>query len=229
MQKVTYIMGASGSGKTTRTRELLASAAASAAAANAAGARAAATITPGVVVVSTDVIRAQLRAVLDQAEYPELWAESFDVPRAHDGDNGGSPGADAASDGPGLNIEGFARQCAPVLRAVEAAVDYVLTEGSDCIVEGVHLVPGWFALPPRRDDLAITAELRLVRDEPAHRGLFADREAGTQGRRPAARYLEMLANIRAVQTLLETQWNTWTPAVVPRVTCSLVEVARRQD
>ncbi|MBC7644983.1 MAG: hypothetical protein H7123_07640 [Thermoleophilia bacterium] len=211
MQQVTYIMGASGSGKTTRTRELMASSPA------------------GVMVISTDVIRAQLRGVLDRSGYPELWAESFDVPYANDCPGGGSPGADAGSDEPGLNVAGFARQCAPVLHAVEAGVAYALTEGCDCIVEGVHLVPGWFALPPAGDDLNITAELRVVRDEMAHRDLFADREKRTYGRRPAARYHEMIDNIRAVQTLLESRWHVWVPSVTPGVACSVVEVVPRSS
>lgn len=178
---VWYLLGASGTGKSTRARELVAE------------------LGPAVYVISTDVIRAQLRAVLDREREPDLWAESFDVPLI---------GNDEGELLDGVNINGFLRQCRPVLRAVEAAVTYCLTEGWNCIVEGVHLVPGEFSLAAVAG-VEVHAELRLVEDYAAHRELFVAREVASAGGRPAAHYHTNLARIRTVQGLIHERWLSW--------------------
>lgn len=181
MTSVTYILGASGTGKSTRAL----------AKANDHNGR--------IQCVSTDVIRAQLRAVLPQQSHPELWAESFNVPML-DGDE------DSARNG--VNIAGFLRQSAPILRAIEAAVEYCVVEDWDCIVEGVHLVPGEFALP-QLSSVEVTAELCVVEDQDAHRAMFVARERDSSGGRSAAHYHANLERIGIVQAFIQERWDGW--------------------
>lgn len=156
----------------------------------------------GCCVIATDVVRAQLRAVLgDATEQPDLWGESFDLaPRD------GEPLRD------GVAIEAFLRQCAPILRAVEAGVEYALTEGWDVIVEGVHLFPGTFALPGLRANVEVTFELLVVDDPVEHVRRFRARDVASGGRRPAAHYEANLPRIRTIQALLVERWGAWDAA-----------------
>lgn len=184
-QRVHYVCGASGVGTSTRAAALQAEWLAK-------GAR--------VCVIATDVVRAQLRAVLGDAQArPDLWGESFNL-QARDGE----PLRD------GVAIDAFLRQCGPILRAVEAAVEYALTEGWDVVVEGVHLVPGEFALP-RADGVDVAVELIVVEDAQEHARRFEARDAASGGRRPAAHYVANLPRIRTVQSLLVERWNAWDP------------------
>ena len=181
-QRVHYVAGASGTGTSTRARELQQSWS------SLGGSRA-------VCVIATDVVRAQLRAVVDPEAHPDLWGESFNL---------AARAGDRIRDG--VAIDAFLRQCEPILRAVEAGVDYALTEGWDVIVEGVHLVPGMLRLADG-DDLAVEFELLVVDDPDAHVRRFRARDAASGGRRPAAHYEANLDRVRAVQAELVDRWH----------------------
>ncbi len=181
-QRVHYVAGASGTGTSTRAREL------QQAWLNAPEART-------VCVIATDVVRAQLRAVVERDAHPDLWGESFNLP-AHEGD---------AIRGD-VSIDAFLRQCAPILRAIEAGVDYALTEGWDVIVEGVHVVPGAYA-QASGDGVHVTSELLVIEDADEHVTRFRARDAATRGRRPAAHYEANLERVRAVQAELAERWD----------------------
>lgn len=176
-QRVHYVAGASGTGTSTRAREL------QQAWSSATGAR-------PVCVIATDVVRAQLRAVLDRSAHPDLWGESFNLP---------ARAGDRVRDG--VAIDAFLRQCAPILRAVEAGIAYALTEGWDVIAEGVHLVPGAYAQVDV-DDVIVTSELLVVEDAVEHVERFRSRDAASDGRRPAAHYEANLGRVRVVQAEL---------------------------
>lgn len=184
-QRVHYLCGASGVGTSTRAAQLQRAWLAE-------GARCC--------VIATDVVRAQLRAVLgDALEQPDLWGESFDL-RPRDGD--------LVRDG--VAIDAFLRQCAPILRAVEAGVEYALTEGWEVVVEGVHLVPGEFELPVDVDvDVDVAVELVVVDDVQEHARRFEARDAASGGRRPAAHYVANLPRIRTIQALLVERGRSW--------------------
>lgn len=188
-QRVHYVAGASGTGTSTRAREL------QQAWSSAPDAR-------PVCVIATDVVRAQLRAVVERDAYPELWGESFNLP-ARDGDRIRT----IASADDGVVIDAFLRQCAPILRAVEAGVAYALTEGWDVIVEGVHLVPGAYEQTASDDDVVVTSELLVVDDAAEHVARFRSRDAASGGRRSSAHYEANLERVRAIQTELVERWN----------------------
>lgn len=194
-QRVHYVCGASGVGTSTRAAEL----------------HRACLDEPdrrGCCTIATDVVRAQLRAVLGDVEaQPDLWGESFDL-AAREGDT--------LRDG--VATDAFLRQCEPILRAVEAGVAYALTEGWDVVVEGVHLVPGAFATPPVADGVEVTVELIVIDDPIEHARRFRARDASSGGRRPAAHYERNLSRIRTIQALLVERWEAWdAPAGVQRL------------
>ena len=181
-QRVRYLAGASGTGTSTRAAHLQREFAAELGA-------------PPTLVVSTDVVRAQLRAVLDREAHTDLWGESFNLE--------GRPGDRLRE---GVNIDAFLRQCAPILRAVEAGVGYGLTEGWDVIVEGVHLVPGEFSIA-QGERLDVGVELLVVEDIGEHAARFRARDAASGGRRPAEPYVLNLPRIHAVQAELVERWH----------------------
>lgn len=194
MRHVYYIAGASGTGKSTRADQVSAE------------------LGSPVRVISTDIIRAQLRAAMPESSHPELWAESFNVP-ASNGD---------VVDSTGFNPAGFLRQCAPILRCVEAGVTYALAEGWSCVVEGVHLVPGHFDVAAP-SDVSRTCELRVVYDRQQHRDMFSSRARASDDRRPAQHYHDHLDQIHLVQRLLDQAWESWSPEAT--VSRCRVEVA----
>lgn len=186
-QRVHYVAGASGTGTSTRAMRLQQQ-------------WTTCDDARPVLVVATDVVRAQLRTLAVQVDTPELFGESFNLtPSGAD---------DLVVDG--VAIGAFLRQCAPILRAVEAGVEYALTEGWDVIVEGVHLVPGAYA-PTTTDDVLVAAELLVVDDPDEHVSRFVARDATSAGRRPAAHYEANLARVRAVQAELIDRWHASEP------------------
>jgi 2-phosphoglycerate kinase len=192
---VTYIVGASGTGTSTRAEQL----------------RRELTAGPdarGCCVIATDVVRAQLRAVLHEHDHPDLWGESFNL-----------DGRDGDRHRDGVNVDAFERQCAPILRAVEAGVEYALSEGWDVIVEGVHLLPGAFGIPT---GVPVTVELLVVTDAAEHVARFRSRDAASGGRRPAAHYEANLARVHAVQDELVDRWLAWRAALPTGVELTLI-------
>lgn len=185
-QIVHYVAGASGTGTSTRAAQLQRELAGRPEA-------------RGSCVIATDVVRAQLRAVLDRETCPELWGESLNLPAR--------PG-DRLRDG--VDVSAFERQCAPILRSVEAGVAYALTKGWDVIAEGVHLVPGLFTLASRTaSPLTVTVELLVVEDAAEHVARFRSRDAASGGRRSAAHYEGNLGRVRAIQAELLDRWHAW--------------------
>lgn len=177
---VRYVAGASGTGTSSRAAELQRGLAARPGA-------------PPCLIIATDVVRAQLRAVLDRTDHPDLWGESFNLPE-HRGDHLVG----------GVNVDAFHRQCAPILRAVEAGVAYALTEGWDVVVEGVHLVPGRLELAAA-GALDVDVELLVLDDPVEHVRRFRARDVASGGQRPSAHYEANLERIRAIQHHLVQQ------------------------
>jgi 2-phosphoglycerate kinase len=179
-QRVHVIAGASGTGTTTRAFEL----------------RRAWEDDPSLVrpvsIVHTDVVRALLRTAVDAGTCPDLFGESFTL-AAQEGDE--------VVDG--VSVTAFERQCAPILRAVRAAIAYSLDEGWHVIAEGVHLLPGLLELDLPAH-VRLTSELLVVDDEADHVGRLRSRDAASDGRRSAAHYEANLARVRAVQEHLRS-------------------------
>ena len=123
-------------------------------------------------VIATDVIRQVLRAFFSNEFMPSVHHSAFEA--------GG--------------VEGYNDQAEQVGTGIAAIVERAAGEGTPVVVEGVHMVPGSLARDVRARCVAVEA-LLVVGDEELHRGHFAHRGPG----RPADRYLEGFAEIRALQ------------------------------
>ncbi len=191
-QQVHYLAGASGTGTSTRARRLQLE-------------RSAIDGERPWHVIGTDVVRAQLRTCIDRDACPDLFGESFNLP-VRDGDE--------VVDG--VSIDAFARQCEPILRAVEAGVEYCLGEGWNVVVEGVHLVPGWFELASA-DAADRSFELLVVDDRDVHVARLRSRDAASDGRRSAAHYERNLDRVAVVQRLLVERFEAFDATDVQRL------------
>lgn len=138
-------------------------------------------------IVSTDAIREVMRGIFTREMMPSIHTSSFDVAsllREPLGD------ADPV-------IAGYRQQVHAVAVGVTKIIRRAVIEGTDLIVEGAHVVPGYLKLPTR--DEAIVAEMVItVEDEHIHRSHFVAREQDTRSR-GLNRYLTHLGDIRKVQ------------------------------
>lgn len=144
-------------------------------------------------VVSTDAVREVLRSALTEEMFPTLYASSFEADQAvrqpipHSGDR---------------LIIGFREQAAAVAVGAQALIDRAVAEGTDIILEGAHLVPGF--LSRAESDKAVVVPLLLtVEDEDLHRSHFYMRTRETRNR-PAERYLDNFQKIRRIQRYMSS-------------------------
>ena len=139
-------------------------------------------------VVSTDAIREVLRSTLTQEMFPTLYSSSFEADKAvrqpipHSGDR---------------LIIGFREQAAAVAVGAQALIDRAIAEGTDIILEGAHLVPG-FLESVESDEAVIVTLLVAVEDEELHRSHFYRRGRDTS-KRDGDRYLNAFKKIRKIQ------------------------------
>jgi 2-phosphoglycerate kinase len=94
-------------------------------------------------------------------------------------------------------VSGFLSQAARVLVGVEALVDRGLKEGTNLVIEGVHLVPEMI-LGRYRDHPNVCSLVVDLPDEELHRNRFHVRALGTAMRRPAEEYLAHFREIREI-------------------------------
>jgi 2-phosphoglycerate kinase len=139
-------------------------------------------------VVSTDAVREVLRSAFTEQMFPTLYVSSFQADRAvrqpipHSGDR---------------LIIGFREQAAAVAVGAQALIDRAIEEGTDMILEGAHLVPGF--LEGVDSDQAVVVPLVVtVEDEDLHKGHLYRR--GREARnRPEDRYVTSFKKIRRIQ------------------------------
>jgi 2-phosphoglycerate kinase len=139
-------------------------------------------------VVSTDAVREVLRSALTEQMFPTLYSSSFNAdmavrqPIPHSGDR---------------LIIGFREQAAAVSVGAQALIDRSIAEGTDMILEGAHLVPG-FLQGIDSDQAVVVPLLVVVDDEELHRSHFYMRSRETRNR-PSDRYLMAFKKIRRIQ------------------------------
>jgi 2-phosphoglycerate kinase len=92
---------------------------------------------------------------------------------------------------------GFREQAAQVAVGVEALVDRGLKEGTNLVIEGVHLVPE-VILGRYRDHPNVCPMVVYLSDEHVHRSRFYIRALGTAMRRPAEEYIAYFKEIRKI-------------------------------
>ncbi|HJR46338.1 MAG TPA: 2-phosphoglycerate kinase [Actinomycetota bacterium] len=139
-------------------------------------------------VVSTDAVREVLRSAFTKEMFPTLYSSSFEAdhevrqPIPHSGDR---------------LIIGFREQAAAVAVGAQALIDRAIAEGTDMILEGAHLVPG-FLEKVESDQAVIVPLLVTIDDEELHRSHFY-RRGRDSGLRGQERYLNAFKKIRKIQ------------------------------
>lgn len=140
-------------------------------------------------VLSTDAIREVLKGVFTREFQPTLYTSSFDTAGVVKG---------KVSEGDDEVLLGFRDQATAVAAGAESMIRRAITERTDQIIEGAHIVPGLLNLEPFRDDAVIVQVVIVVDDEDLHRGHFQVRAHDTRAR-PVERYLLHFDNIRKIQ------------------------------
>jgi 2-phosphoglycerate kinase len=145
-------------------------------------------------VIPTDAIREVMRSMFSEHLMPTLHTSSFDAARLVR-----SPlprNADPV-------IIGFREQATAVAVGIEALIARAIEEGTDLIVEGAHVVPG-FVDRSRFADQAVIVPLAItVEDEELHRSHFLFRADDVRSR-PSERYLDFFENIRKLQKYVKS-------------------------
>ena len=146
-------------------------------------------------VVATDAIREVMRSMFSAELMPTLYTSSFD--------------ADSAlREPPPLPadkvIVGFREQTAAVAVGIQALIKRAVVEGHSAVIEGAHVVPGFFDTSPYDGKILAVPVVVTVEDEDLHRSHFVARSTDSSAR-PFERYLEGFENIRRVQKYIKSQ------------------------
>jgi 2-phosphoglycerate kinase len=137
-------------------------------------------------VTSTDFVRQTMRAFFSQEFMPSIHYSSFEAAAAlREPEQVDDP-----------VVAGFVEQTRSVLVGVRASIERALEEGWSMVLEGVHLVPGML---PQIDGALVVQCVLAIEDEEEHSTHFLVREAGLEGLRPHAKYVDRLDDIRRIQ------------------------------
>jgi 2-phosphoglycerate kinase len=154
-------------------------------------------------VAGSDAIREVMRAMLSSALMPTLYTSSFDADRALR-----EPLPRTAD----TVTAGFREQTAAVAVGINALLERAALEGNSTVIEGAHVVPGFYDTEPYGERMLAVPVVVTVEDEEMHRAHFVAR-AGSP--RPADRYLNAFDNIRRVQKYIKSQALSHGVPVVP--------------
>ena len=139
-------------------------------------------------VIGTDAIREVLRHAISPDLLPWLHKSSYEITP----EDMRVPVADEES-----VLFGYRAQASQVSVGVEAIVDRGLKEGTNLIVEGVHLAPE-IILNRYRDHPNVCSLVVYLSDEAIHRARFQLRALGTSMRRPVEEYIAHFREIRQI-------------------------------
>src|SRR5919201_6712818 len=143
-------------------------------------------------VVATDAIREVMRAMLTSKLMPTLYTSSFEA-------DGALREPTRRSD---ALVAGFREQTAAVSVGIDALIERAAAEGTSVVVEGPHVVPGFFDLDRYGGRILAVPVVVEVDDEGRHLNHFPARETGP---RPADRYIANFENIRKLQRYIKSQ------------------------
>src|SRR3954464_12756782 len=146
-------------------------------------------------VVATDAIREVMRAMLSPELMPTLHVSSFQADRVMR-----EPPTRAAD----ALVMGFREQTAAVSVGIDALIERAATEGTSIVIEGAHVVPGFFDVDKHGDAILAVPFIIGIDDAERHRSHFAAREDAVASR-PATRYVEGFDGIRALQGYVKGQ------------------------
>jgi 2-phosphoglycerate kinase len=156
-------------------------------------------------VVATDAIREVMRAMLSAELMPTLHVSSFQADRAVR-----EPPTRAAD----ALVMGYREQTAAVSVGINALIERAAIEGTSIVIEGAHVVPGFFDVDKHGDAILAVPFIIGIDDEERHRSHFAAREDAVASR-PATRYVEGFDGIRALQGYVKGQALSHGVPVIP--------------
>jgi 2-phosphoglycerate kinase len=145
-------------------------------------------------VIPTDAVREVMRAMFSDDLLPTLQSSSFETstvmrhPVPHNTDP---------------VIAGFREQASAVAVGIEALIRRAVDERTHLIVEGAHVVPGFFDLERWAGQAVVVPLVISVDDAELHRSHFVLRGA-TTANRPSERYLTHFENIRKIHDYLRS-------------------------
>ncbi|MCL4386496.1 MAG: zeta toxin family protein [Actinobacteria bacterium] len=144
-------------------------------------------------VVSTDAIREIMRTSISDKLIRPLQGSSYNAYKY------------LSLPPTGVNpvILGFREQVMAVNVGIEAIIKRSVEERTDTIIEGAHIVPGFFNIREFFNKAVVENFVIVVKDENLHREHFIKRTYETQGSRPVRKYLRYLKNIRLIQGYIE--------------------------
>jgi 2-phosphoglycerate kinase len=145
-------------------------------------------------VIPTDAIREVMRSMFSAELFPTLHTSSYDTARLVR-----TPLHQSADP----VIIGFREQTAAVAVGAEALIQRAVDEGTNLIVEGAHLVPGFLDLERFAGKAVVVAMVVTVDDEEAHRSHIHKRASEARNR-PSERYVELFDNIRKMQRYVKS-------------------------
>ena len=156
-------------------------------------------------VIPTDAIREVMRAMFTAELFPTLHTSSFEASRVVR-----SPlprNADPV-------VIGFREQTSAVSVGIEALIQRAIDEGTDLILEGAHLVPGFLDYTRFVGRAVVVPMVVTVDDEESHRSHFLKRAHDTRNR-PSERYLDSFDNIRTMHRYVKSLALQQGVAIVP--------------
>lgn len=139
-------------------------------------------------VIGTDHIREVLRRAVSPDLLPMLHKSSYGIQ---------SEDIRMPVDDEEMCLFGYRAQSSQVSVGVEAIVERGLKEGTNLVIEGVHLAPE-IILNRYKDHPNVCSLVVYLSDEEAHRGRFHVRALGTAMRRPAEEYIAHFQEIRKI-------------------------------
>ena len=145
-------------------------------------------------VVPTDAIREVMRSMLTEDLMPSLHTSSFDTARLVRTPLPGS--VDPL-------IVGFREQTSAVAVGIEALITRAVDEGTDLIVEGAHICPGFLDEHRLEGRAVVVPMVVAVDDEEVHRSHFVMRAHEVRNR-PFERQLEFFDSIRKLQKYVKS-------------------------
>lgn len=156
-------------------------------------------------VIPTDAVREVMRAMFSKEIMPTIHTSSFDAARLvrHPLPRSADP-----------VLIGFGEQASAVAVGVEALISRAADEGTDLVLEGAHLVPGFVDTTQFEARAVVVSLVVTVDDEDLHRSHFLIRAHEVRNR-PSERYLDYFDNIRKQQKYVKSLALEHGVAIVP--------------
>ena len=145
-------------------------------------------------VIPSDAVREVMRSMFTAELFPTLHTSSFDAARLvrHPLPRSADP-----------VVIGFREQTSAVSVGIDALIHRAIDEGTDLILEGAHLVPGFLDYARFRGQAVVVPLVVTVDEIDVHRSHFLKRAREARNR-PSERYLESFDNIRKMQRYVKS-------------------------